>query len=102
MNHVAFNVPSERIEEYRRKLQSKGIEVSEIYNHDDSETTMSPDVNPTTWVRSIYFRDPDGIMLEFASWTRSFGEGDVRHEPKTEADAVKPLRSASPTEMPAK
>lgn len=102
MNHVAFNVPPARIEEYRRKLQAKGIEVSEIFNHDDSPTTMSPEVNRTTWVRSIYFRDPDGIMLEFAAWTREFGEGDVRHEPRTAADAVSPLRSASPTEMPAK
>ena len=28
-------------------------------------------------VRSIYFFDPDGILLEFAAWTRGFTEQDV-------------------------
>ena len=38
-------------------------------------------------VRSFYFQDPDGILLEFACWRRAMGQpGDVRHEPKTAAD----------------
>ena len=35
------------------------------------------------FVRSIYFQDPDGILLEFAAWTRELGPDDVRHEPAT-------------------
>ena len=34
-----------------------------------------------TFVRSIYFFDPDGILLEFAAWTRPMGDRDVRHAP---------------------
>lgn len=32
------------------------------------------------------FTDPDGIMLEFAGWTRALGEGEVRYKPATAAD----------------
>jgi hypothetical protein len=28
------------------------------------------------FVRSFYFFDPDGIMLEFAAWTREMGRPD--------------------------
>jgi catechol 2,3-dioxygenase-like lactoylglutathione lyase family enzyme len=86
MNHVAFDVPAERIEEYREKLRAKGVEVTEVVNHDDSPQQVSRVVNDNTFVRSIYFFDPDGILLEFASWTREFGEGDIRHQPATATD----------------
>ncbi len=33
----------------------------------------SAELTPTTFVRSIYFYDPDGIALEFAAWTREIG-----------------------------
>ena len=36
MNHVAFDVSLDKIEEYREKLTAKGIEVTEIMNHDDT------------------------------------------------------------------
>ena len=38
-----------------------------------------PDGPKGTWVSSIYFTDPDGILLEFAAWQREFSEelGDV-------------------------
>ena len=86
-DHVAFDVPRERIEEYRQKLVAKGVPCSIIFDHDDSPAGMGPKGDETTWIRSIYFMDPDGIMLEFACWTREIGqEGDVRHAPKTRAD----------------
>jgi catechol 2,3-dioxygenase-like lactoylglutathione lyase family enzyme len=89
MNHVAFDVPREKLEEYRAKLEAKGVPCSIIFDHDDSPIGMGPKGDATTWIRSIYFSDPDGIMLEFAAWTRQIGqEGDVRHEPKTAADAT--------------
>jgi catechol 2,3-dioxygenase-like lactoylglutathione lyase family enzyme len=86
MNHVAFDVPAERIEEYREKLRAKGIEVTEVVNHDDSPRQVSRKLHPGVFVRSIYFRDPDGILLEFAAWTRDLGPEDVRHTPATERD----------------
>jgi catechol 2,3-dioxygenase-like lactoylglutathione lyase family enzyme len=87
MNHVAFDVPAERIEEYREKLRARGVEVTEVVNHDDSPRQVSRKLHPGVFVRSIYFRDPDGIMLEFAAWTRDLGPQDVRHAPATERDA---------------
>jgi hypothetical protein len=38
-------------------------------------------MHPGVFVRSIYFMDPDGILLEFAAWTRELGPGDVSHTP---------------------
>ena len=82
MNHVAFDVHPDRIDDYLVKLRAKGIEAADILNHDDSETGVSREVHEGTFVRSIYFFDPDGILLEFAAWLRPMGrEGDVRHAP---------------------
>lgn len=72
MNHVAFNVPEEKFDEYVEKLKSRGIKVTPVMNHDDSPMQVAIDhISPTTFVRSVYFYDPDGICLEFASWTRA-------------------------------
>jgi catechol 2,3-dioxygenase-like lactoylglutathione lyase family enzyme len=73
MNHVAFNVPEDKIDEYYKKLTDKGIKASVVINHDDSPMQASLEKTPTTFVRSIYFYDPDGIALEFAAWTRELG-----------------------------
>jgi catechol 2,3-dioxygenase-like lactoylglutathione lyase family enzyme len=82
MNHVAFNVPVEKIEEYYEKLLAKGIKATKILNHDESEWQASLELTPSTFVRSIYFFDPDGICLEFAGWTRPLDpKVDVKHEP---------------------
>jgi catechol 2,3-dioxygenase-like lactoylglutathione lyase family enzyme len=94
MNHVAFDVPPEKIETYRERLLAKGIEVTAILNHDDTPRQVSPTINESTFVRSIYFLDPDGILLEFAAWTRELGEGDVRHTPATAADKERYLATA--------
>lgn len=81
MNHLAFDVPPDRFDEYVERLHAKGIETSTVLNHDDSEATVSEDVHPGVYIRSVYFFDPDGILLEFAAWTRALGPGDVRHAP---------------------
>lgn len=44
-----------------------------IFDHDDSEYQMARSFHPGVFVRSFYFCDPDGILLEFASWTRQMG-----------------------------
>ena len=81
MNHVAFSVPPERIEDLRRQLIDHGIECTVIFNHDDSEYGVSRQLTDDVFVRSVYFFDPDGILLEFACWTRALTPDDVRHEP---------------------
>ncbi len=87
MNHVAFSVPPEKMEEYRDKLRAAGVETTEIANHDDSEYGLSEDLTDDVFVRSLYFQDPDGILLEFAAWTRPLAKADVSHEPR---GAVRP------------
>jgi catechol 2,3-dioxygenase-like lactoylglutathione lyase family enzyme len=89
MNHLAFDVPLERFEEYRQRLIDEGIEVSDIFDHDDSELTVAQTFHSGVFVRSFYFFDPDGILLEFASWTRQMGtKSDLAIDPVT-ADGTK-------------
>ena len=92
MNHIAFDVPAEKIDEYLVKLRSKGVSVSEIINHANSlDGGHKPGYDAATnegdvFVRSLYFKDPNGTLLEFACWTTTFDESDVRHAPATAAD----------------
>jgi catechol 2,3-dioxygenase-like lactoylglutathione lyase family enzyme len=85
MNHVAFAVPEEKIEEYRQRLVDAGVPCSGVANHDDSEWGISKEMHPGVFVRSVYFQDPDGILLEFAATTKVFTPEDVAHEPATAA-----------------
>ncbi|MGA2521025.1 MAG: VOC family protein [Acidimicrobiales bacterium] len=96
MNHIAFEVAPDKIEAYRRRLIDRGVDCSVVVNHDDSEWTVSEEMHPGVFVRSVYFQDPDGILLELAAWTRPFGAGDVGHRPATakRAVAASPAREA--------
>jgi len=85
MNHVAFAVPPERIEEYRDRLLELGIDCTEVANHDDSEYGISEELHDGVFVRSLYFQDPDGILLEFACWTRELDESDVTYRAPSRA-----------------
>ena len=88
MNHVAFAVPAEKIEEYRQRLIDAGVPCSGVANHDDSEWGISEELHPGVFVRSVYFQDPDGVLLELAATTRQFTPEDVRHAPASSATAV--------------
>ena len=81
MNHIAFDIDAERFDEAVEKLHAKGIKTSPVFNHDDSPMQVSREMHPGVFVRSIYFQDPDGILLEFAAWTRVFSEADVSVAP---------------------
>jgi catechol 2,3-dioxygenase-like lactoylglutathione lyase family enzyme len=85
MNHLAFNVPVDKFDEYVDKLAAAGVAVSEVSNHDDSEWTVSKELHEGVYIRSVYFFDPDGILLEFACWTRELGEQDALIPPQTAA-----------------
>jgi catechol 2,3-dioxygenase-like lactoylglutathione lyase family enzyme len=81
MNHIAFDVPAEKFDDYVAKLKAKGVKLGAVLNHDNSPSQVSAEVTPDVFVRSVYFFDPDGVMLEFASWTHTgFSETDVAHE----------------------
>jgi catechol 2,3-dioxygenase-like lactoylglutathione lyase family enzyme len=81
MNHVAFNVGDDVIEEYRERLIAAGVPCSDVVAHDDSKWTVAKEMHPGVYLRSVYFQDPDGILLELCSWVRPLGPDDVRHEP---------------------
>lgn len=80
-NHIAFDVAPERMEVLRERLKAAGVACSKIVDHDDSEWTVAETPHDGVYVRSMYFQDPDGILLEFAAWTRPLGPGDVNHAP---------------------
>ena len=71
MNHVAFKVAADKIDEYRATLVAKGVDVSPVVNHDDvvtgKDARTSSQKSAQTWLRSCYFFDPDGIMLELCA-----------------------------------
>lgn len=71
MNHVAFSIAADKIDGYRDLLVSRGVDCTPVVNHDDvvtgEESRTSAAVTDKTWLRSFYFFDPDGIMLEFCA-----------------------------------
>ena len=82
MNHVAFSVDEDQLEDYLARLQRAGVPTTPIVvNHDDSPMGASRENHPGVFVRSVYFTDPNGIMMEFAAFTRAMTPADIRHAP---------------------
>lgn len=82
MNHIAFSVPQDELETWRQRLVDAGVETFPmVVNHDDSETGVARKNHDGVFVRSVYFTDPNGIMMELAAFTRPFTADDVRHAP---------------------
>lgn len=69
MHHLSFGVEPEFLDEYRERLTAAGVEVTDTVRHTvpgaDGEREM---------LRSLYFPDPDGIVLEFSAWMSDAGE----------------------------
>jgi catechol 2,3-dioxygenase-like lactoylglutathione lyase family enzyme len=69
--HFAFEAGSEAaLQDKREELLAKGVEVTEIVDHD--------------WAKSIYFKDPNGLQLEFCSFTRNLNADDARLQDRAE------------------
>lgn len=91
MHHLAFDIPLEQQEAYKERLRAAGVPVTEVNHHilygKDGKQASHPREIPTDaeaideFVNSIYFPDPDGILLEFAAWTRPLVPDDVTHVP---------------------
>ena len=83
MNHVAFDMAEDELEASIEALKAAGVHVSVpvVVNHDDSAAGVAREMHDGVWVRSVYFRDPNGIMLEFAAVLRGFRPDDVAHKP---------------------
>lgn len=87
LNHLAFKVPLDKLEDYKNRLVAKGIQVTPILHHADVPSGYVPAADDTTFISSFYFFDPDGILLEFAANVRELGdpERDIQHLPATES-----------------
>src|SRR5438046_10532709 len=61
--HFAFEAGTEAgLEARRQELLAKGVAVSDVVDHD--------------WAKSIYFKDPNGMQLEYCCLTRDFIAND--------------------------
>jgi catechol 2,3-dioxygenase-like lactoylglutathione lyase family enzyme len=91
MNHVALTVPEDRFDEKVELLKSRGVECSPILNHDDSPRQVARTNHEGVWLRSVYFWDPNGVLLELATLTRPFTAADARHMPRNAEGKAVPL-----------
>ena len=83
--HFAFEAGTvAALDDKRRELIAKGVEVTEVVDHD--------------WAKSIYFKDPNGIQLEFCSYTRNLGTDDALMQHRAEI-STKRLGLQDPTAM---
>ena len=72
--HFAFEAGSETgLEDKRRELLAKGVDVTDVVDHD--------------WAKSIYFKDPNGLQLEYCCYTRTLNEDDARLQDRFEISA---------------
>ena len=95
--HFAFEAGSEAgLREKRDELRARGIDVTDVVDHD--------------WAQSIYFKDPNGVQLEYCCFTRALNADDARMQDRAEIsvrrlgledpDALRPGVSAA-TPVPA-
>ncbi len=68
--HFAFWMDDvAELEARRKELIDKGVDVTPVVDHE--------------WCRSIYFRDPNGLLLEYCATVRKFNQADkamVHHD----------------------
>ena len=83
MNHLAFNVDEDELSACLERLKKSSVKhLPMVINHDDSQGGVAAKIHDGVFVRSVYFTDPNGIMLEFAATTKDFIAADVRHKPE--------------------
>src|SRR5882672_2289625 len=83
--HFAFETGSEAaLDEKRNELIAKGVDVTEVVDHD--------------WAKSIYFKDPNGLQLEYCCFTRNLNANDARMQDRFEM-SVKRLGLEDPEAM---
>src|SRR5215510_13887682 len=69
--HFAFEAGSEAgLLEKRNELIAKGVDVTDVVDHD--------------WAKSIYFKDPNGMQLEYCYFSRNLNDNDARMQDRFE------------------
>jgi catechol 2,3-dioxygenase-like lactoylglutathione lyase family enzyme len=85
--HFAFEAGSEAaLSDKRDELRAKGVEVTDIVDH--------------KWAKSIYFKDPNGLSLEYCCVLRNFTEDDATMQERfTVSRAALELDNTTTTEV---
>jgi len=96
MCHLAFDVPAEKIDDYLERLQAKGVPAT-IVNYEHSAHEYSDPITENTIGRSIYFTDPDGVVLEFATSSPVVATRVQIERRGSEAQISLPIRLAAGT-----
>jgi catechol 2,3-dioxygenase-like lactoylglutathione lyase family enzyme len=91
MNHLAVNIAAEDFDATVARLKQKGVDCH-VINHSDGPDPAPPEPNEHTWIRSVYFTDPNGIKLELAALTRPFTDADLLVDPFDEKGRPVPLK----------
>jgi catechol 2,3-dioxygenase-like lactoylglutathione lyase family enzyme len=69
--HFAFEAGSEAgLLEKRNELIARGVDVTDVVDHD--------------WAKSIYFKDPNGLQLEYCYFSRNLNDDDARMQDRFE------------------
>lgn len=87
MHHLSFGVPEDKLQEYRQKLMDAGIEVSDLVRQTDHNGES---------ITSFYFRDPDGIILEFSAWAEPLVPREAAFVPAKAEEAAARRRDGIP------
>ena len=75
--HFAFEAGTvEALEAKRANLIVKGVKVTPIVDHE--------------WAKSIYFKDPNGMTLEYCCYTRALNADDARMQQRFELSFAGP------------
>ncbi len=76
--HFAFEAGTpEELDAKRAALIAKGVKVTPVVDHE--------------WCKSIYFKDPNGLMLEYCAYTRALDrEDDTRMQLRYELSVLEP------------
>jgi catechol 2,3-dioxygenase-like lactoylglutathione lyase family enzyme len=83
--HFAFEAGTEgALVDKRDELRARGVEVTDVVDHD--------------WAKSIYFKDPNGIQLEFCCYTRNLNADDAHMQHRAEI-SVRRLGLEDPVEL---
>jgi catechol 2,3-dioxygenase-like lactoylglutathione lyase family enzyme len=96
MNHLAITIPLEMFDSYAERLRGRGLKVS-VINHNDGPDIRKADLTGNTWIRSMYFTDPNGIKMELAALTRAYNDADVDLPPVNAEGQPVPLKQARQT-----
>lgn len=75
--HFAFEAGSEAaLAQKRDELRAKGVEVTDIVDHE--------------WSKSIYFKDPNGLSLEYCCLVRDLNEDDATMQERFTTSRARP------------